>query len=156
MEHFRGMHSKKKKMPSVLIHLPTGLLGSVSTFLLFDRPCSPLFSQELSCKAPEFLFFDTFLSLPIFSCAGSVLLPGRLIVMASCVAEHGLEAARASGAAAPGSTAQAQYLWYMGLVAPWHLGSSQTRDRTHVSWVGRRIPNPQTTREAPVNCSCIW
>ena len=45
-------------------------------------------------KTPEFLFFDTFLSLPIFSCAGSVLLPGRLIVMASRVAEHGLEAAR--------------------------------------------------------------
>ena len=57
--------------------------------------------------------------------------------MTSRVAEHGLEAAGASVAAAPGSTAQAQYLWYMGLVAPWHLGSSQTRDQTHVSGIGR-------------------
>ena len=138
MEHFRGMHSKKKKKPpSVLIHLPTVLLGSISTFLLFDRSCSPLFSQERSCKAPEFLFFNHFLSLLIFSCAGSLLLPGRLIAVASCVAEHGLQAAGASAAAAPGSAAQAPHLRRVGLVAPRPLGSSQTRDQTHVSCIGR-------------------
>ena len=36
-----------------------------------------------------------------------------------------------------GSTVWAQWLWYMGLVAPWHVESSQTRDRTHVYRIGR-------------------
>ena len=47
-----------------------------------------------------------------------------------------------------GSRAQAQQLWLMGLVAPWHVGSSQTRARTRVSCIGRRILNHCTTREA--------
>ena len=33
----------------------------------------------------------------------------------------------------PGSREEAQYLWHTGLVAPQHVGSSQTRDRTRVS-----------------------
>ena len=40
----------------------------------------------------------------------------------------------------------------MGLVAPRHLrivGSSQTRDRTHVPCIGRRILNHWATREVP-------
>ena len=37
----------------------------------------------------------------------------------------------------PGSRAQAQYLWHAGLVAPWHVGSSWSKDRTHVSCIGR-------------------
>ena len=36
----------------------------------------------------------------------------------------------------------------MGLVAPWHAGSSQTRARIHVSCIVRRIPSHCTTREA--------
>ena len=39
----------------------------------------------------------------------------------------------------PGSRAQAQQLWCMGLVTPWHVGSSQKRDRTNVSCNGRQI-----------------
>ena len=38
-------------------------------------------------------------------------------------------------------------LWPMGPVAPWHVGSSWTRDRTHVPCIGRRILNHWTTRE---------
>ena len=38
-----------------------------------------------------------------------------------------------------GSKAQAQYLWCMGLVALWHIQSSQTRDQTCVSYIGRQI-----------------
>ena len=34
-------------------------------------------------------------------------------------------------------------------VAPWHVGSSQTRARTHVPCIGRQILNHCTTREAP-------
>ena len=46
-----------------------------------------------------------------------------------------------------GSRVQAQQLWHTGLVAPWRVGSSQTRVRT---WIGRRILNHCTTREAPL------
>ena len=38
----------------------------------------------------------------------------------------------------------------MGLVAPWHVGSSQTRDQTLVPCIGRQILNHWTTREFPV------
>ena len=39
----------------------------------------------------------------------------------------------------PSSRAQSQWLWCTGLVAPRHLGSSQTRDWTSVSCIGRQI-----------------
>ena len=48
-----------------------------------------------------------------------------------------------------GSGAQAQQLWHTGLVAPWHVGSSQTRARTHVPCIGRWILNHCATREVP-------
>ena len=51
------------------------------------------------------------------------------------------------GAQAP--DAQAQQLWLMGLVAPRHVGSSQTRARTRVPCIGRQTLNHCTTREAP-------
>ena len=37
----------------------------------------------------------------------------------------------------------------MGLVAPWHVGSSQARARTRVPCIGRHILNHCATREAP-------
>ena len=43
--------------------------------------------------------------------------------------------------------AQAQQLWHTGLVAPRHVGSSQTRNRTHVPCIDRWILNPWITRE---------
>ena len=33
------------------------------------------------------------------------------------------------------------YLWLMGLVVMWHVGSSQTSDQTHVLCLGRQILN---------------
>ena len=47
-----------------------------------------------------------------------------------------------------GSRVQAQQLWRTGLVAPWHVGSSQTRVRTHIPCIGRQILNHCATREA--------
>ena len=44
--------------------------------------------------------------------------------------------------------AQAQYLWLTGLVAPRHVGSSQTRAQTRVPCIGRQILNHCATREA--------
>ena len=49
-------------------------------------------------------------------------------------------------------------MWLTGLVAPWHVGSSQTRARTRVSCIGRQILNHCATREAPVYffpCFCL-
>ena len=40
-----------------------------------------------------------------------------------------------------------QKLWHMGLAAPWHVWSSQTRDQTRVPCIGRWILNHRTTRE---------
>ena len=39
-------------------------------------------------------------------------------------------------------------MWLTGPVAPWHVGSSQTRARTRVPCIGRQILNHCTTREA--------
>ena len=55
-------------------------------------------------------------------------------------------AASRCGAQAP--DAQAQQLWLTGLVAPRHVGSSQTRARTRVPCIGRQILNHCATREA--------
>ena len=44
----------------------------------------------------------------------------------------------------PGSREQAQQLWPKGLAAPWHVGSSQIRNQTHVSSICRWIlPSPE-------------
>ena len=51
------------------------------------------------------------------------------------------------GAQAP--DAHAQQLWRTGLVAPRHVGSSQTRARTRVPCIGRQTLNHCATREAP-------
>ena len=42
----------------------------------------------------------------------------------------------------------AQQLRHMGLLAPQHEGSFQTRDQTHVSFIGRQILHHRATREA--------
>ena len=48
----------------------------------------------------------------------------------------------------PGSRAQAQWLWHTGLVPPWPVGSSWTRDWTCVPCIGRWILYHWATREA--------
>ena len=61
-----------------------------------------------------------------------------LTVAASLVAEHRLQTRRVSSC---GSRAQ-------GPVAPRHVGSSQTRARTHVPCIGRQTLNHCATRAA--------
>ena len=94
-----------------------------------------------------------FLILFIYGCIGSSsLCEGSLQPRQVGATLH--RGARAShhrglsrcGAQAP--DAQAQQLWLMGLVAPRHVGSSQTRARTRVPRIGRRTPNHCATREA--------
>ena len=69
---------------------------------------------------------------------GYSLVVHRLLVRAaSFVAEHGALGCGLQGMQLPGSRAQAQQLRFTGLVAPWHAGSSQIRDGTLVSCIGR-------------------
>ena len=51
-----------------------------------------------------------------------------------------------------GCRAQPQWFWRMGLVAPRHVGSSQTRARTHVPCIGRRILNHCATPPGKPRC----
>ena len=78
-----------------------------------------------------------------------------------CVASHcrGFSCCRARAPGCVGfssGTTQAQELCHTGLVAPRRVGSSWTRDQTHVSCTGRRIPHameqlsPCTTTIEPV------
>ena len=61
---------------------------------------------------------------------------GLLTGVASLVVEHRLW------------PQELQKLWCMGFIALKHVGSSQTRDRTCVTWTDRQILNHWTTREA--------
>ena len=57
--------------------------------------------------------------------------------VASPVAEHSSRARRLPQLQFPGSTAQARQLWFTGLAALQHVGSTQIRGQTHVSCTGR-------------------
>ena len=48
----------------------------------------------------------------------------------------------------PGSRAQVQQLWHIGLGALQHVGSSWARDRTCVPSIGRQTPDHCTTRKS--------
>ena len=75
-----------------------------------------------------------------------VVVRGLLVVVASLVAEHELQTSRlkqlwgvGSGVVVPRLQRTAFLLWCVGFVAPQYVGSSQTRDRTHVPCIGRWI-----------------
>ena len=70
----------------------------------------------------------------------------RLLIAVTFLAvKHGLWEIRASVVAARAlgiCSSQAlgeQYFWFSGLCVPCHVGSSRTRDQTHVSCLGRQI-----------------
>ena len=107
---------------------------------------------------PDFIFYSNhiyfkFIYFIIYGCVGSSFLCERFLQLRQAGATLHRDA-RAShyrglsccGAQAP--DAQAQQLWLTGLVAPRHVGSSQTRARTRVSCIGRQILNHCATREA--------
>ena len=98
------------------------------------------------------LFF--FLNLFIFGCIGSSFLCEGLLLLRQVGAtlHRGVQASHYRGLSccrAQAPDAQAQQLWLTGLVAPWHVGSSQTRARTHVPCIGRQILNHCATGETP-------
>ena len=103
----------------------------------------------------EFLYFYyLFIYSFIFGCVGSSFLCKGFLLQwqVGATLHRGAQASHYRGLCCCGAQApdaQAQQLWLMGLVAPRHVGSSQTRARTHVPCISRQILNHCATREAP-------
>ena len=98
-----------------------------------------------------FLFF--FIYFYIYGCVGSSFLCEGFLHLRQVGAtlHHGARASHCRGLSRCGAQApdaQAQELWLTGLVAAWHMGSSQTRARTRVPCIGRQILNHCATWEA--------
>ena len=98
------------------------------------------------CFVLIYLFF-------IFGCVGSSFLCEGFLQLrqAGATLHRGAQAPHRRGPSRCGAQApdtQAQQLWLTGLVAPRHVGSSQTRARTRVPCIGRQILNHCATREA--------
>ena len=49
--------------------------------------------------------------------------------------------------------AEAQQLWHTGLVAPWHVESSQTKDQTHVPSL---LENGMATHSSILAWRILW
>ena len=80
----------------------------------------------------------------------SLIVVNRLLVVVdSCCGAQALHAQLSVAVAHGLWSAQASVVVACGLVNPRHVGSSQTRGRTHVPCIGRRILNHWTTREVP-------
>ena len=114
-----------------------------------------LFSVSVTLLLFYFIYFFKLINLFIFGCVrSSFLCEGFLQLQQLGVTLHrGARASHCRGLSCCGSQAphaQAQQLWLTGLVAPWHVGSSRTRDRTCVPCIGRQILNHCATREAPI------
>ena len=102
----------------------------------------------------KFFFFNLFTYLFIFGCVGSSFLCEGFLQLRQLGAtlHRGAWASHYRGLSCCGAQApdaQAQQLWLTGPVAPWHVGSSQTRARTRVPCIGRQTLNHCATREAP-------
>ena len=119
---------------------------------------SPVFSHFPNIiKLLHFLFY-------IFIYLFMVVLGLRCYAWAfSSCSEQGYSPCRAQASPRSGFScwgaralgAQAQQLRRMGLAALRHVGSSQTRDWTHVPCISRQILNHWTTREAPAHL-LLW
>ena len=98
-------------------------------------------------------FYLFFLFFYFFGCVGSSFLCEGFLYwwQAGATLHCGARASHYRGLSCCGAQApdaQAQ-LWLTGLVAPRHVGSSQTRARTRVPCIGRQILNHCATKEAP-------
>ena len=95
-----------------------------------------------------------FLPGPGLRCHTQAFSSGLRRVLLACVVRGPLSAASPVAVWALGCTRfirgalWAPQLWAEGLAATWHVGSSQTRDRTHVPCIGRWMLNRWSTREA--------
>ena len=83
----------------------------------------------------------------MFVSAALGLVAGRGLSLAVARGHCSLAASHCSGFSRPGGVIAEAH----GLSCPRHVGSSQIRDQTHVSCIGRQILNHWTTREVPNN-----
>ena len=100
-------------------------------------------------KSQASFFFNLF----IYGCVGSSFLCEGLLQLrqAGATPHRGARASHHCGLSCCGAQApdaQAQQLWPTGPAVPRHMGSSQTRARTHVPCIGRQTLNHCATREA--------
>lgn len=110
---------------------------------------SPIFQTLLNCSISFFTFLFIYLWLcwvfvAVHEPSLAAVSGATLLVRAQASPRSGFSCwgARALGA-------QAQQLRRMGLVALGHVGSSQTRDWTHVPCISRQILFHGATRKAP-------
>ena len=113
----------------------------------------PKSTQTTSKQLIKFFFNFIYLFIFIYGCVGSLLLcEGFSLVVAS----RGHSSLRCTGLSllwpvllrSTGSRRAGSVIVAHGLVAPRHVGSSQTRARTRVPCIGRQILNQCATREA--------
>ena len=135
---------------------PKAALQELTQIASTDPLCcvSHLLPCTVSHRSHFFLKNYLFIYLFIFGCVGSLFLCKGFLQLrqAGATLHHGVQASHHQGLSCCGAQtpdAQAQQQWLMGLVAPWHVGSSQTRARTRVPCIGRQILNHCATREAP-------
>ena len=103
----------------------------------------------------ELCFFLNYLF--IYGCVGSSFLYEGFLQLrrAGATLHRGAWASHYRGLSCCGAQApdaQAQQLWLTGLVAPRHVGSSQTRAQTRVPCIGRQTLNHCAIREALELC----
>ena len=115
--------------------------------------CWKIFFKNIYLVAPGLIYL--FIFIFIFGCVGSSFLCEGFLQLWQAGASHhrGARASHSCGLSCCGAQApdvQAQQLWPTGPVAPWHVGSSQTRARTRVPCIGRQILNHCATREARI------
>ena len=126
--------------------------------------------QIFSCLSTTFFFNFYF----YFGCVGSSFLCEGFLQLWQVGAAlcRGARASHYHGLSCCGAQApdvQAQQLWLTCPVAPRHVGSSQTRARTHVPCIGRQTLSHCATKEAqhhmlkklfflPLNClgTLVW
>ena len=94
-----------------------------------------------------------YLFLFIYGCVGSSFLCEGFLQLwqAGATLHRGARASHHRGLSCRGAQApdaQAQQLWLTGVIAPRHVGSSQTRARTRVPCIGRQTLNHCAIREA--------
>ena len=98
----------------------------------------------------------------IYGCVGSSFLCEGFLQLrrAGATRHRGARASHYRGLSccrAQAPDAQAQQLWLTGPVAPRHVGSSQTRARTRVPCIGRRILNHRSEeRRVGKECRSRW
>ena len=119
-----------------------------------------LAANVLFCSISFFFFFFKhyfyLFILFIYGCVGSSFLCEGFLQLrqAGATLHRGARASHYHGLSCCGAQvpdAQAQQLWLTGLVAPRHVGSSQTRAQTRVPCIGRQTLNHRATREALFN-----